>query len=854
MSHDRSLKTILFTDIVGSTERAAELGDRQWRSLLRRHDAAVRTQLRRHLGREINTAGDGFVAAFDDPERAILCARAVRDAVRELGLETRAGLHTGQVEGSGRSMGGIGVHIGARVAAKASANEVYVSQSVRDAVEGAGYGFEDKGAHELKGVPGEWHLFQVVALPEDAPDHMPTWRERWPFVLRQRAGVVTVVIAIAVIAITYGIVRDGGPTLSPDLAVAESAGPGIAILPFVVNDPELNRWREGMVDLLSTNLDGAGGLRAINSRTVLARWRQFVPADETADLPTALQIAQSSGARYALVGSVVSSGDNMRVVADLYDLESGTNLGQRQVEGAPVSIFELVDQLSIQALGLVLEEGDDELPTVNLAGITTQSVTALKSYLEGETLLRSSSFREAIPAYEEAIEADSTFALAYYRLSSALGWLETLGSGRAQETLDDAARFADRLPERDRNLLAVSQAYYDEHRRDSNELALVATQRYPDDPEAWFLLGEVYFHRPTQSIATREDQDGAFSRATDLDPSYTPAYIHQLDNAFKYADSTAATLLLEQYEQYAAGTEYDVAYETAYSLLFGDSLGRAQPSILDTLSTFVLGRIGNLFQHPRAFRIRTEVALRLADRPETRAIHDNVIPLIMISEGQFEEGLRVLAERTPPDDLYFEFLLAAYYGDIEEDFSELETAKLGPADSLPSIKWLVAALMAVEGGREQEADSIKTLALEFQDRFYTAGDSAQARGIEIGVTAVEGRQAMLAGRDEEALRLLDEVFRSDSSPPAFVTTWIVELLERMGRPEDAIRYASVFGPNPFLGIALGRLYEQIGDRDRALDAYSWVTLAWESPDPMLQPMVTEARRAIARLEGLQQRG
>ncbi len=746
-------------------------------------------------------------------------------------------------------MGGIGVHIGARVAAKASANEVFVSQSVRDAVEGAGYGFEDKGAHELKGVPGEWHLFQVVALPEDAPDHMPTWRERWPFVLRQRAGVVGMVMAIAVIAITYGIIRDGGPTLSPDLAVAESAGPGIAILPFAVNDPELNRWREGMVDLLSTNLDGAGGLRAINSRTVLARWRQFVPADETADLATALQIAQSSGARYALVGSIVSSGDNMRVVADLYDLESGTNLGQRQVEGAPDSIFALVDQLSIQTLGLVLEEGDDELPTVDLAGITTQSVTALKSYLEGETLLRSSSFREAIPAYEEAIEADSTFALAYYRLSSALGWLETLGGGRTQETLDEAARHADRLPQRDRNLLEVSQAYYDDHRLDSSELALAATQRYPDDPEAWFLLGEVYFHRPAQTIATREDQDGAFTRATELDPSYTPAYIHPLDNAFRYADSTAATRLIEQYEHYAAGTEYDVAYETAYKLLFGDSLSRAQPSILDTLSTFVLTRVGNLLQHPRGSRVRTEAMLRLVDRPEAQDLYANFLPFIMINEGRLEDGLRALAER-PANDDYYHFLLALYYGGIGEELPTLMTAsELGPADSLPSTKWAVAALMAIEEGREQEADSIRLLAEEFVDRFYAEGDSAQAHGIEIGIMMLQGRRAMLEGRDDEALRLLNEVFRE--GPPPFLFGWIMELLERMGRPEEAIRHGLVFGPSPWMGIPLGKLYEQIGDRDRALEAYGWVTLAWEDADPLLQPLIAEARQAIARLRGLQ---
>ncbi len=693
-------------------------------------------------------------------------------------------------------------------------------------------------------------LLLVWAHSRSAAEKGETTRTSRPLL----AGVLTISLLLVAAALFF-TVRDRGRSVGPQLAVAESAGPGIAILPFSVNDPELNRWREGMIDLLSTNLDGAGGLRAIDSRTVLARWRQQASADETADLPTALQVARSSGARYAVVGSVVSSGDNMRVGADVYDLDNGANLGREQVEGAPDSIFGLVDQLSIQVLSLVFEEGDDELPTVDLAGITTRSVPALKSYLEGETLFRSSSFREAIPAYEEAVEADSTFALAYYRLSSALGWLETLAGERTQETLDEAVRYADRLPERDRNLLKVSQAFY-ENQRNATELALTATRRYPQDPEAWFLLGEVYFHRRTQSIATREDQDGAFGRATELDPSFTPAYLHPLDNAFRYADSTAATRLIERYEQYAAGTEYDAAYETAYQLLFGDSLSRAQPSIPDTLSTFVLGRVANLLQHPRGFGVRNEVMLRLADRPETRDLYATFLPFIMINEGRLEDGLRALAER-PLDDGnrggapdYLDLLLLFYYGGVGEDATALAAAsELGPADSLPSTKWLVAGLLAIEEGREQKADSIRVLSREFVDRFYAQGDSAQARKIELGIMTLQGRRAMLEGRDEEALRLLDVVFREDS--PQVVTPWIMELLERMGRPEDAIRYGLVFGPQPWLGVPLGKLYEEIGDRDRALEAYGWVTLAWQNADPLLQPMIAEARQAIARLRGLQ---
>ena len=163
IADDRVLATVLFTDIVDSTRRAAEIGDRNWRALLDAHDAVVRAQLVRFRGREVNTSGDGFLATFDGPQRAIRCAAAIRDAVAALGIEVRAGLHTGECEVRGDDIGGIGVHIGARVSALAGPNDVLVSSTVRDLVIGSGLEFEDRGAHALKGVPGQWHLFAVAS-------------------------------------------------------------------------------------------------------------------------------------------------------------------------------------------------------------------------------------------------------------------------------------------------------------------------------------------------------------------------------------------------------------------------------------------------------------------------------------------------------------------------------------------------------------------------------------------------------------------------------------------------------------------------------------------------------------------
>jgi pimeloyl-ACP methyl ester carboxylesterase len=158
---DRVLATVLFTDIVGSTERAVQVGDRRWRHVLQEHHATIRRELERYRGREVDTAGDGFLATFDGPARAVRCARAICDALRPLGLEIRAGVHTGEVELMDSNIGGIAVHIAARVMNAAGHGEVLVSSTVKDLVAGSGIEFEDRGTHALKGVPGEWRLFAV---------------------------------------------------------------------------------------------------------------------------------------------------------------------------------------------------------------------------------------------------------------------------------------------------------------------------------------------------------------------------------------------------------------------------------------------------------------------------------------------------------------------------------------------------------------------------------------------------------------------------------------------------------------------------------------------------------------------
>jgi class 3 adenylate cyclase len=155
------LATVLFTDIVGSTDRAALIGDERWRDLLDRHDQGVRAQIERFRGREVKTMGDGFVATFDSPGRAIACALAIRETLKSFDIAVRAGIHSGEIEVRGDDVAGMAVHIGARVSALAGPGEVLVSSTVKDLVTGSSVDFVERGQHELKGVPGTWRLFAV---------------------------------------------------------------------------------------------------------------------------------------------------------------------------------------------------------------------------------------------------------------------------------------------------------------------------------------------------------------------------------------------------------------------------------------------------------------------------------------------------------------------------------------------------------------------------------------------------------------------------------------------------------------------------------------------------------------------
>ena len=315
-SPKRFLATILFTDIVGSTDLAVRLGDRTWQRLVAAHHAAVRRELQRFRGREVDTAGDGFFATFDQPAQAVLAAGAIVAAVAELGVPIRAGLHTGEAEAAGQKIGGIAVHIASRVMSAAGPGEVLVSGTLRDLVAGSGIEFSDRGLHQFKGVPGEWHLWALV-----------------------REGTEPSEDAIAVAPSAPA----AEPT-RPSLPLPDK--PSIAVLPFMnlSGDPEQDYFADGMVEDIIT------GLSRIKWIFVIARNSSFAYKGKAMDVR---QIGRELGVRYVLEGSVRRSANRVRITAQLIDTGSGAHIWADHYDRALDDVFAVQDELTMSVVGVI---------------------------------------------------------------------------------------------------------------------------------------------------------------------------------------------------------------------------------------------------------------------------------------------------------------------------------------------------------------------------------------------------------------------------------------------------------------------------------------------------------------------
>ena len=622
-------------------------------------------------------------------------------------------------------------------------------------------------------------------------------------------------------------------------------------------------WREGMVDLLSVNLEGASGLRAIDSRTVLAGWREALGDGASPDLDQALEVARGTGARYAVMGSIVSNGPGIRLGARIYSVEDGGSLASLHVEGSPDSLFVLVDRLSIDLLAAIWQGEERPRAEIDLTRITTTSLPALKAYLEGEGFLRRADFAGATAAYERAIAADSTFAFALFHAGLAYGWLGD--EPHQDESIRRALRHAARLPEREALLLRAVQEYSTGILDLPTVIGLLreVTQKYPDDVDAWYWLGDAYFHTGEGSLAGQDESEKAFRKVFELDPGFAPAYPHLVNNAFiHHPDSARAAHLIELYERLTGGGQEADNNRIAFGLAFGDSARRSQAyAALDTLPPGRRQWLSKGFlDHPRFWD--TQLAV-LDHRPRSGAPEDWLITAHLfetsLSLGRVQVALDVLE-----DPLMYPGVRAAGFYALHSaglpSHGLRDALKLPGTGTLPVeiqatvVTFHAGAYAADEERWKDHAAAVGTLRAH-ADRYLAEGDSADARFARGASLALRGQGMWRRGNALGALPLLVEGQRATTweisatrwSLNGTIRRWLGELQLEMDRPREAARYFETFWHDPWAAERLGPIYERIDDPVKAMEAYKLVAFAWQDADPELQVRAREARAAVERL-------
>jgi class 3 adenylate cyclase/tetratricopeptide (TPR) repeat protein len=873
---ERLLATVLFTDIVGSTARAAELGDRTWRELLEKHNESVRRELHRWGGREVNTAGDGFVAIFDGPAPAIRCAWAVRDTLRKLGLEVRSGLHMGEIELMEETVGGIGVHIGSRIGHRAGAGEILVSSTVKDLLQGSGFRFEERGAHELKGVPGAWQLHSVSSLPA-GPDAVPRhgWRvrlarNRGPLSLAVLGTGLVALLAVSVLrynldwkgaalgfatalaaeggaawflrhsarrtGLLHGLRLAGGTLLLGAVVLGFAARPPdpprVLVLPFTgrgQNDGGAVLERvEGVAQLLQEQLSSSAFLRPVPTTLTYDVYRNLgLGAEGPGTLDEVKQVYQGSGARYlALVEAVPGSGGDSLSIR-LFGSTEGWEPLEVLVAAAsePDRLFESVAQFAdrlkrgLPASPIARFEREPEL-----ADVLRTSASAYQDYLRGRQLYFFDDLPGARSALEEAVRADSTFALAHAWLARVY---DRLFDPRAAAELADARRFSGTISERDRDFIEANELLIGKR---SGELAQILPRlvdKHAGDVEMLMQLGEMY--RALEDVEPKlldyaDARLELYRRLVEAEPR-NPTLHKEL--GLLRAQMGEWELAHDEFEQvvalnpYSADGYYDLGflnrirgrYEAALAYFAkADSL---RPGFARNELAFTLQELGR-YAEAREQYLR-EIATPGADIRR------------VVSAHVWLAGLGMEA------------------GDTASARAEIESAARlagGGQTGDESLRLNILYQEAELAWRRRDATEVERVLQEMQ-------------AIEAGlpqVHFVRARQAFLEGDSSVAWKELDATVRSAS--PNEKPTYLFELGEARRRAgalrqaEEAYRTLLAENPNFARGhFGLGMTYVATGRDSLAARELRRFLELWSHADSTL----AEVRQAREALEGLERR-
>ncbi len=668
-----------------------------------------------------------------------------------------------------------------------------------------------------------------------------------PAALPRRPVAIAAAAAI-VLAVTAGIFAlRGRASGAPDDNV-------VAVAPFDVLAPDLALWHDGMVDVLSRNLDGMGPLRVVSPTIVVKGW------DGRADVSSGVALAKRTGARYAIVGQLQKvGGDSVRASVSVLDARTGASIGEIERRDPAAAIDRLADSLSVAIIRLLPPVRG--ISSVRLSSLGTRSLGALKEFLQGEQFFRRSEYDSAYAHYTRAVALDTTFALAYRRIGLTIGWSRAGGDPESERnslkagTLNHGLGLRDSLLVQVDSLMAAMYASIPSGRAWNLSRRMFATldttvALYPRDPEAWYLLGDARYHfaRSPRGDATPRQSLEAFNRAIALDSTVSAFYIHPVELAFTYlADDQAGRRYLAEARKRTGAGDFASRFAAAQAMIDA----RPGESPMADSAPFDLIIRGGMFVRGRLDSAESNVgaARHLRARQFTPSL----------SPGQARNRLRVLANvlgfRGHAREVLTDSTLRCAGG-----FAEAAFTGVVPADSLrPAMQYRFDAACS-----EGPTDVIW---------WATIGDTTQVRRQMAVVDSSLGARHMppefrvmvrefsaaflaLARHDTtEALRHLDTA--PDSvCPPCLGGMRLVhaQLLAARGRPREALTLLSGLD-NALVGNAFavlvalerGRVAEKLGEKESAVDAYGFVIDAWRNPDPELRPLVDEARNALKRL-------